>query len=47
MKIELTEAEWGRLLNAAALAPFNQIADLIAKVGEQIQKQKAAPPANE
>ena len=40
MKIELTEEEWSRLLNAAALAPYIQIAPLIQKVIEQINQQK-------
>jgi hypothetical protein len=47
MKIELTEEEWTRLLNAAALAPYAQIAPLIQNVVQQLQaaKQKAAEPS--
>jgi hypothetical protein len=44
MKVELTQEEWGKLLNCAALAPYSQVAELIQKVVAQIQKQ-AQPPA--
>lgn len=43
MKVELTPEEWNRLLNAAALAPYSQIAPLIQKVVEQLQKP--SPPS--
>ncbi len=47
MQVELTEQEWTVLLNAAALAPYAQIAPLIQKVITQIQEKKAAPPPSE
>jgi hypothetical protein len=37
IKIELTQEEWSRLLNCAALAPFVQVASLIEKIAKQIQ----------
>jgi hypothetical protein len=40
MTVELTEQEWATLLNAAALAPYAQIAPIIAKTMEQLQTQK-------
>lgn len=40
MTVELTEEEWTRLLNAAALAPYAQIAPLIQKVVQQLQEQQ-------
>jgi hypothetical protein len=43
MTVTLTEEEWIRLLNAAALAPYAQIAPLIQNVVKQIQDQK--PPS--
>ncbi len=45
MTVTLTEEEWTRLLNAAALAPFAQIAPLIQNVVKQLQEQKP-PPVN-
>jgi hypothetical protein len=48
MKVQLTEDEWARLLNAAALAPYAQIAPVIAKVLSQLQtiKQVTVPATN-
>ncbi len=40
MRAELTEEEWSRLLNYAALAPYREVAPLIQKVMEQLLKQK-------
>ncbi len=40
MKVELTEEEWTRLLNAAALAPYAQIALLIQSIVAQLQAAK-------
>jgi hypothetical protein len=43
IKVELTEAEWSHLLNAAALAPYAQIAPLIQKIVEQIKETQKQP----
>jgi len=40
MTVELTEDEWMRLLNCAALAPYSQVQPLIVKISDQILKQK-------
>ena len=40
MKIELTEEEWNRALNAMALASYVQIAPLMAKMFSQLQEQQ-------
>jgi hypothetical protein len=40
MKVELTEEEWTRFLNAAALAPYAQIAPVLSKVLSQLQTIK-------
>lgn len=42
MTVDLTEEEWSRLLNAAALAPYAQIAPLIEKVAIQIRQNQNA-----
>ena len=39
IKVELTQQEWILLLNAAALAPFREIAQVFVKVQDQLQKQ--------
>jgi hypothetical protein len=44
VKVELTEEEWSRLLNAAALAPYAQIALVIQNVVQQLQAAKQGPP---
>lgn len=38
--VSMTEEEWVRLLNCAALAPFIQVQPLIHKITDQIVKQK-------
>ena len=40
MKIELSDEEWGKVLNAMALAPYAQIAPLMAKMFSQLQEQE-------
>jgi hypothetical protein len=40
MIVDLTEEEWGRVVNAMALAPYAQIAPLIEKVAMQIRNQQ-------
>ena len=40
MNVELTEQEWAVLLNAAALAPYGQIAPVIGEVMQQLQPKK-------
>jgi len=40
MNITLTEEEWYRLLNCAALAPYAQVQPLIAKISDQLLKQR-------
>jgi len=40
MTVTLTEEEWTKLLNAAALAPYVQIAPLIQNVVQQLQAAK-------
>jgi hypothetical protein len=42
IRIELTEEEWSRALNAIALAPYIQVAQLIEKIARQVQEQKQA-----
>ncbi len=48
MTITLTEEEWTRLLNAAALAPYAQIAPLIQNIVQQLQvaKQETEKPSS-
>jgi hypothetical protein len=41
VKVELTEEEWTRLINCAALAPYREVAPLIQKIMEQLLKQKS------
>jgi hypothetical protein len=41
MIVDLTVEEWNRLLNAAALAPYAQIAPIISKVVAQCNQQEA------
>jgi hypothetical protein len=44
MTVELTEEEWGKLLNCATLAPYSQVAFLIQKIMPQLQKQQTESP---
>jgi hypothetical protein len=44
--VELEEEDWARLLNAAALAPYVQIAVVLAKVQMQLQPQNQLPAEN-
>jgi len=41
MKVELTQAEWQNVLTLMARSPYNEVAQLIQKIAEQLQ----APPA--
>ena len=43
MTVELTPDEWNRLLAAASLAPYREIAALLTKVIEQLRKQEGGP----
>ena len=45
MTVTLTEEEWTRLLNAAALAPYIQVAPIINKIMQQLGtiKQTTVP----
>jgi hypothetical protein len=42
LSVELEEEDWARLLNAAALAPYVQIAVVLAKVQLQLQPQTSS-----
>jgi len=42
LSVELEEEDWARLLNAAALAPYVQIAVVLAKVQMQLQPQASS-----
>ena len=44
LSVELEEEDWARLLNAAALAPYVQIAVVLAKVQMQLQPRDQVNP---
>jgi len=41
MKVELTQAEWQNVLALLARSPYNEVAQLIQSIAQQLQ----APPA--
>jgi len=43
MKIELTQQEWQNVLSILARSPFNEVAQLIQSIAQQLQ----APPAEQ
>lgn len=46
LNVSMTAEDWTTLLNASAMAPYSQIAPIIAKVSDQLVKeqQKANAP---
>lgn len=44
IKVELSKEDWQRLLNAAALAPYAQIAPTLERLAAQLQSPKEEKP---
>jgi len=44
MKVELTQAEWQNVLALMARSPYNEVAQLIQKIAEQLQPAQKPDP---
>jgi len=40
MKVEMTQQEWQAVLTVLARSPFNEVAQLIQKIAEQLQEPR-------